>query len=470
MNESRPESLDPMDARAIASAIARGEMRAVDILESTLQRIDATHSEINAFTRLTRERAAREAEAVDTQRARGAALSPLAGVPYAVKDLFDVAGLATHAGSRLLARAAPAAQDAVLVKRLAQAGAVLVGATNMDEFAYGFTTENTHYGTTRNPWAPAHIAGGSSGGSAAAVAAGVVPLALGSDTNGSIRVPASFCGLFGLKPTFERLPRTGTYPFVADLDHLGPFARNVADLALAYDLLQGPDARDPACATRQAEPVAAAISDGIGGLRIGILGGYFDAWADDAARQSVAVAAEALGASARVEWNDAELARAAAFIITASQGGALHQHHLRDSYAELEPLSRDRLIAGLLQPASWLVQAQRLRRAFLEQALASFANVDVLLAPATPFSAPAVGSSAVLLNGQTVPVRAAAGLLTQPISFIGLPVAVAPVAAPVAGRPPAPGVQIIAAPWREDLCLRVAAVIEARCIGTAARR
>jgi len=158
----------------------------------------------------------------------GAALPPLAGVPYAVKNLFDVQGLTTLAGSRINRDRPPAKQDAVLVARMRAAGAVLLGALNMDEYAYGFTTENTHYGPTRNPHDPSRTAGGSSGGSAAAVAAGLVPIALGSDTNGSIRVPSSLCGIFGLKPTYGRLSRSGTYPFVASLDHLGPFARSAA--------------------------------------------------------------------------------------------------------------------------------------------------------------------------------------------------------------------------------------------------
>ncbi|WP_281077697.1 amidase family protein, partial [Variovorax paradoxus] len=183
-------------------------------------------------------------------------------------------------GSYVL-EAAPANADALLVRRLERAGAVLVGALNMDEYAYGFTTENSHEGPTRNPHDLSCIAGGSSGGSGAAVAAGQVALTLGSDTNGSIRVPASLCGVFGLKPTFGRLPRSGSYPFVSSLDHLGPFARSARDLALAYDAMQGPEdpagRRDPGCTQRAVEPVAPLLVRGTQGLRIGVLGGYFRA-------------------------------------------------------------------------------------------------------------------------------------------------------------------------------------------------
>ncbi len=201
-------------------------------------------------------------------------------------------------------------------------GAVLVGALNMDEYAYGFTTENTHYGPCRNPHDTDRIAGGSSGGSGAAVAAGQVPLALGSDTNGSIRVPASLCGVWGLKPTFGRLSRRGTYPFVHSLDHLGPFAGSVEALALAYDALQGPDPLDPGCHALRAQPVADQLDLGIAGLRVGLLGGYFADNASPPARAAAAQAAGALGATDVVEWPDAGLARAAAFISLQAKAAA----------------------------------------------------------------------------------------------------------------------------------------------------
>ncbi len=201
-----------------------------------------------------------------------AASGPLAGVAFAAKNLFDVQGMTTLAGSKINATAAPAAADSFVIRKLEAAGAALIGSTHVDEYAYGFTTENTHYGATRNPRNPAHAAGGSSGGSAATVAAGLVPLALGSDTNGSIRVPASFCGVWGLEPTFGRLSRSGCFPFVASLDHVGPLAATPELLARAYDAMQGPDPADPACAQRPVEPVSPALGQGIEGLRVGLAG------------------------------------------------------------------------------------------------------------------------------------------------------------------------------------------------------
>ncbi|RYY91511.1 MAG: AtzE family amidohydrolase, partial [Comamonadaceae bacterium] len=296
-------------------AVAGGEASALEVCEATLGRIEATNGEVNAFTEATATRARAEAAAVDARRARGEALPPLAGLPYAVKNLFDIEGLTTVAGSRVNRGLPPAQEDAVLVQRMAAAGAVLVGALNMDEYAYGFTTENTHYGPSRNPHDLARIAGGSSGGSGAAVAAGQVPLALGSDTNGSIRVPASLCGTWGLKPTFGRLSRRGTYPFVHSIDHLGPLGDSVEALALSYDAMQGADALDPGCHALRVQPAMPVLGRGVDGLRIGVLGGYFRDNASEPARAAVASAAKALGASDEVAWPDAALARAAAFII-----------------------------------------------------------------------------------------------------------------------------------------------------------
>ena len=196
-------------------------------------------------------------------------------MPFAVKNLFDVAGLPTLAGSKINRGRPPAERDSPLITRLEAAGAVLVGTLNMGEYAYDFTGENIHYGASCNPHATAHMAGGSSGGSGASVAGGLVPLSLGSDTNGSIRVPSSFCGLFGLKPTYGRLSRAGSFPFVASLDHLGPLARSTLDLALAYDAMQGYDPADPVCVDRAAEPVVPGLEHGINGLRVAVAGGYF---------------------------------------------------------------------------------------------------------------------------------------------------------------------------------------------------
>ena len=444
------------DASRMAQAVRSGAVSARELLAASLARIEATNGQVNAFTMQTRARAEAEADAIDAQRARTPqALGPLAGVPFAVKNLFDIEGEVTVAGSTVNRSHAPAEADAVLVQQMQSAGAVLVGALNMDEYAYGFTTENTHYGPCHNPHDLARISGGSSGGSGAAVAAGHLPITLGSDTNGSIRVPASLCGVWGLKPTFGRLSRRGTYPFVYSIDHLGPLASSVAGLALAYDALQRADARDPGCHALRVQPVTPLMQGAAPGLRIGVLGGYFEEHASAAARQAVSLAAQALGTTNTVQWPDAALGRAAAFIITASEGGSLHLDDLRTQSSDFEPLSVDRFIAGALQPADWYLRAQRFRRIYRERVNALFADWDVLIAPATPVSAPLIGTEWLDLNGTQQPCRAAMGLLTQPISFAGCPVVTAPLWPEGTGGMPL-GVQLIAAPWREDLAFAAA--------------
>lgn len=447
-------------ALEIARQVRSGERSATAVLEATLAQVQELGPRYHCFTAVTESRARREAAAIDARRARGDTLPSLAGVPYAVKNLFDTQGETTLAGGRVNAGNPPAARDAALVARLRDAGAVLVGALNMDEHAYGFTTENTHYGACRNPHDLTRIAGGSSGGSAAAVAGGLVPLTLGSDTNGSIRVPASLCGVFGLKPTFGRLPRTGSYPFVGSLDHLGPFAASAADLALAYDVLQGADADDTACAQRAIEPTLTALTTDRP-LRVAVLGGYFSHWAGPEARLAVDMAARALDAADTIELAGAEQARAAAFIITAAEGGALHRQRLTTRYDDYEPHSRARLVAGSLVPAAWVQQAQRIRQRVYRDALALFARYDVLIAPATPVPATAIGTDTLTLAGRPLPARASMGLLTQPISCLGLPVCAAPLWPGIGPDAHLPlGVQLIGAPWREADCLLAAHRLE----------
>ncbi|HEX3913181.1 MAG TPA: AtzE family amidohydrolase [Steroidobacteraceae bacterium] len=454
-------------AAQIAAQISQGARSAASVLADAKALIAARNPELNCFTATTFERAAREAAAIDDLRAQGRGLPPLAGVPFAVKNLFDVEAMVTLAGAKINAGNAAAAADATIVSRLSRAGAILVGALNMEELAYGFLTENHHYGVTRNPRDRTRGAGGSSGGSAAAVGAGMVPITLGSDTSGSIRVPASLCGVFGLKPTYGRLSRTGTYPFVNSFDHVGPFASDVLGLALAYDAMQGPDPDDPACAQRPVEPVSTALALPRG-LRIGILGGWFHDWADPAARRSVQLAAAALGATQWAELKHAEVARAAAYIITGAEGGALHRPRLLEQYEDFGPASRARLVAGSLIPASWVVQAQRVRRQAYLEAVALFDRFDLLIAAAAPAVAPRVGQETLLINGRSIATKAGLGVLTQPISCIGLPVCTVPVW-PGEGETPEErelpvGVQIIGAPWREDLCLAAARTLEQAAI------
>jgi 1-carboxybiuret hydrolase len=443
-------------ATKIARAVTVSETSATAIVEAALARITERDPILNSFTSVVTDRARKRAQAIDIAHAKGRSLGPLAGVPFAVKNLFDVAGLTTLAGSKINRSLAPSTHDSPLIERLEGAGAVLVGALNMGEYAYDFTGENIHDGPSRNPHDVKRMTGGSSGGSGAAVAGGLVPVALGSDTNGSIRVPASLCGIFGLKPTYGRLPRNRTFPFVASFDHLGPFARTTRDLALIYDAMQGHDPDDPACAERAIEPTVSRLDDGVDGLRIAVADGYFRKGAFPEARVALDRVAAALHVNRDIEIPEAQRARAAAYVISATEGASLHLDRLRTKARDFDPAVRDRLIAGTLIPATLVNKAQKFRRWYRERVLELFSDVDVILAPATPCTAPLIGQQTFVLDSVELPVRANLGIYTQPISFIGLPV----VAVPVALDPLPIAIQIIAAPWREDIALRVAHALE----------
>ncbi|MEA5501586.1 AtzE family amidohydrolase [Halotia wernerae UHCC 0503] len=453
-----------LSAHEIARRVASGGISARTIVETMLVRIASQNPEINAFTDVIAGRALAQADAIDAKRAKGEKLGPLAGVPYAVKNLFDIEGLPTRAGSKINRDLAPAKRDSFLGRRMNEADAICLGGLNMGEYAYDFTGENEHDGPSRNPHDRTRMTGGSSGGSGAAVASGMVPVALGSDTNGSIRVPGALCGIFGLKPTYGRLGRSDTFPFVGALDHLGPFARSAKDLALVYDALQGTDEADAGQTPRPAEPCFANVGLGGEGLRIAVGGGYFAQSGEPPVFDAVARAAKALNATREAILPEAHRARAAAYTITTIEGAQLHEKRLRERAADFDPATRDRLLAGLMVPAAWYVKAQRFRRWYADQVLKLFADVDAILLPATPCSAPKLGQVTMNIGGQEMLVRPNLGIYTQPISFIGLPVALAPIH--TKGAMPL-GVQIVAAPWREDIALRVAFELERQGIATA---
>ncbi|WP_022970621.1 AtzE family amidohydrolase, partial [Xanthomonas maliensis] len=365
----------------------------------------------------------------------------LAGVPYVVKDLFDIAGQVTTAGAQVRAHCPPASRDAAVVQRLADAGAVLVGTANMDEFAYGFATVNAHYGATANPHDPLHLAGGSSGGSAAAVAAGLVPFALGSDTNGSIRVPAALCGVYGLRPTHGSLPLEGVFGFVDALDVVGPFATCVADLRRVYEVMLGTSV--PCCDSA--------------GLRVARLGGWFQRNLDPELENGLTAVLSGCRSSEVVELPEAERARAAAFVLTAAEGGHRHRASLGTHAEQFDPATRDRLLAGLQLPACAVADAQRFAHWFVGAMRQLWDTVDVLIAPTVPCVAPRIDQDTIQIDGLPVSARANLGVLTQPLGLAGCPVLAAPLPRP--GRLPL-GVQLIAAPGREDRLFALAAQLE----------
>ncbi len=387
------------------------------------------------------------------------------GAAVAVKDLFDIEGVVTRAGSTLRAAHPPASADATTVARLREAGAHLVGATNMDEFAYGFTTENSHFGTTRNPHDPDRIAGGSSGGSAAAVAAGVVRIALGTDTNGSIRVPAAFCGIFGLRPTYGLVPRTGAVAFVPGLDAVGPLARTPDDIALAMDVIAGPDGVDPTCSEQPAGAPSYrdALDRGIDGLRV--VSGAGELW--NGAHPDVEAAArlvcDALGARAALELPDVGRARGAAIVITAAEGAAQHRDALLATPDAFDVRTRGRFLAGLGVPAIDYIDAQRFRRWWQQRVLAVLAEIDILVVPTVACLPPLLDAPTVEIAGRQLPTGAVLGRFTQPLSLIGLPALSVPVLT-VDGLPA--GVQLVGRPGSDATLIAAAAHLHRTGIAT----
>ncbi len=445
------------DAVSIAENVLSGKVSAKEITQATLTIIAARNDQLNCFTSIITETALQDAENIDREIIEGKNPGVLAGVPFAVKNLFDIAGLTTLAGAKINAENPPAIQDATAIRRLKQAGAVLVGALNMDEYAYGFVTENAHYGATHNPHDLKRVAGGSSGGSAAAVAAGLVPFTLGSDTNGSIRVPAALCGVFGFKPTYGRLSRAGVKLFSSSLDHIGTFTNSVRDIATIFDVLQGEDEKDPICTKRPMIQCLPQLNNDISNLKIAIADDYFTQNAEPAALAAVQKVAEALNISEYVTIPEAKIARAAAFIITACEGANLHLDKLKTRPQDFDFATRDRFLAGALIPSNWYLQAQRFRWWYRNQVREVFQNLDIIIAPTTPIAAPLIGQQTMILNGQEILVRPHLGLFTQPLSFIGLPV----LSVPIKQENSLPlGVQLIAAPYNEALILQVAATLE----------
>ena len=452
------EDIRFLPAHQISELVKSQKLSAREVVDFFLEKISEVNPKVNAYTEVLTHRARKTADAVDLRIKHGETLGPLAGVPFAVKNLYDIDGITTLAGSKINADHTAAKKDAELIKRMESAGAILIGAVTMGEYAYDFTGENQHYGACRNPWDTARMTGGSSSGSGSATAAGIAPISLGSDTNGSIRVPASLCGIFGLKPTYGRLPRTGSFPFCDSLDHLGPLARTVQDLAIAFDALQGFDKHDHACQNQPVLATQKALSQGIDDLRINVASGYFKCSDFPQAQNAINKVASALNAVESTEIEGALEGRSAAYLITNVEGSRFHLPRLQERVEDFDADTRDRFIAGTMIPASWYARAQQVRHWYLQNALKVFESVDLLIAPATPVTAPKIGQKMLKINGEEVLLRPNMGYYTQPISAIGLPSVTIPTIDNQTGLPI--GVQLIAAPWREDLCLRAAAFLE----------
>jgi aspartyl-tRNA(Asn)/glutamyl-tRNA(Gln) amidotransferase subunit A len=435
-------------AADIAQAVRDGVVSAQAVVDAALARIERIDRSVNAFTAIASDRARKRALQIDGKRSAGAPLGELAGVPFAVKAMIDVAGITTTGGSALYRDAAPAAQDAAVVRRLEAAGAVCVGALNMDEFGMGGTTENACFGATRNPHDPTRTPGGSSGGCAAAVAAGLVPIAIGSDALGSVRLPASLCGVYGLRPTRGTIDDAGVLGSGGTLPTLGPLARSVADIALCHHAMRGaPDA-------------PAAHPD----LRIAAAGGYFRERLDADAHDALERALQALGVTRTVDFPEPRRARAASTLINAAESATTKLPLLRTRLAQFDPATRDRFLAHALLPAQWYLQAQRFRRRHNAAVRRLFEEVDVLIMPATPCVAPPIGTPTLRIDGIDFPTGPMLGWFTQPLAGTDCPALTVPIARP--GRLPI-GIQLFGPPGREAWLFDVASRLESTGVAAA---
>jgi len=443
----------------LARLIGTKQVSPVEVVRACLDRITALDGTLRTFITVCAEPALQAAHAALARVLAGETLGPLDGVPIGLKDLFDTAGVRTTAGSRILADRVPGT-DATVVTRLTGAGAIVLGKLNMHEFAYGPLGRNAHYGDTVNPWDAGRprVPGGSSSGSGAAVAAGLVPAALGSDTGGSIRMPASLCGVTGLKPTYGRVSRAGVLPLAWTMDHVGPMARTAEDCALLLGAMAGYDPGDASTSVLPVPDYARALSGSIAGVRVGVLRqGFLDASAADVAAgvEAAARMLQSLGAKtddAAIE--QMEHVPAAAFAIVASEALAYHAGWLKSRPADYQPDVRERLQAAAFVTGAQYVRAQQTRALIRDAVDEALRHRDLLLAPATPITAPALDETHADIRGERVSVTAAMIRLTRPFNLSGHPVCAVPCGFTAEGLPI--GMQIIGRPFDEVTVLRVA--------------
>lgn len=448
-----------MNIQEAGASLRARRISAVELTRAALDRVRKL-AHLNAFITVLDEEALRQAAARDQELVRGHDRGPLHGIPVAVKDVFCTKGIRTTCGARIFADHVPD-RDAAVVERLQAAGAVLLGKTNMHELAFGITSSNPHFGAVRNPWDPERIPGGSSGGSGVAVASGMALMAMGSDTGGSIRIPAAFCGTVGLKPTFGRVSRYGVMPLDFTLDHMGPLTRTVRDAAITLSVIAGHDPRDETSSRRPVNSYLPPEAVSLGGVRIGLPENfYFDRVDPEAAEavRTMARTAESLGALVvPVRVPDIAAINTVGRIIVQAEASALLERYLnRRSEFGADVLAL--LDQGRLLPATDYINAQRLRRLMRSEFRSVFQQTDCLFTPTTPTAAPRIGQTTLEFNGASEDVRLASTRLVRAINVLGLPALSLPCGFNREGLPL--GLQIIGRPFDEALLFRVAAALE----------
>lgn len=448
------------DLTALRNALASGDVSSEDVTRVYVERIARYDQTLSSYITVCAEEALEAARESDRAVARGRARRPLEGVPLGIKDLIDTRGVRTTSGSQLEGARVPL-EDAEVWVKLRAAGAHLLGKHNLHEFAFGATNENPHYGASRNPWDTARISGGSSGGSAVAVAADLSPASIGTDTGGSIRIPAAFCGVFGLKPTYGRVSVRGISPLAYSLDHAGPITRSVRDAALLMDIIAGFDVEDDLSLHAPLRSFGGRLGRGAKDVRIGVSRSFFF---ENVQREIVLRAHELLerlaGEGAVIEEMDLDLSDVpgAQDIIITSEALYAHQQRLTGGGDLYGADVRERLLRGNGFTAVDYARAQRVRYALRARMRRVFEHVDLLLAPTVAFLPTPIGAGSVLLPSGEEPVRSHLTRLTNPLNLAGIPALSVPCGRSSAGLPI--GMQLIGPELQEDLVLQVGEVIE----------
>jgi len=446
----------------VAPALARGALSPVELTRAVLDRIERLDGRLNCYITLLTDSALDQARTAEAEIRRGAYRGPLHGIPIAVKDNLETAGIRTTAGSKILAEHVPA-EDAPAVARLKAAGAVILGKTNLHEFGMGATSINPHYGASHNPWDLECVTGGSSGGSAAAVAAGLCFAALGTDAGGSVRIPAALCGAVGLKPTHGRVPVRGCIgASKPTVDHIGPLTRSVADAALLLRVMAGPDARDPT--TDHVPPLPSEFdrSTGIAGLRIGIPGEHYFAEVDE---EVASLVRAAIGELARLGATVADVSIADHDALLAGVAGldgenaVYHRTWMRTRLREYSTAVQVRLLATQFIPARDLATAHRVRRLFADRYRETFRAVDLLATPTVVAPAYPIADAEAEASGDTSKQNPSLARNTRPANLTGLPAISVPAGFTRGGLPV--GLQLIGRAFDEATVLRTAAAYEA---------
>ncbi|MDP3064298.1 MAG: amidase [Chloroflexota bacterium] len=453
-----------LSAAEAVRRIARRELSPVELLDASLARVQALDGALNSFITLLGDEARKVAKQREMEAAAGVLRGPLHGVPIGIKDIIHVKGVRTTAGSRIMADTV-AVEDAEVLARLKRSGAIVVGKTNCHEFAWGGTNINPHYGACHNPWDLARIPGGSSGGSAAAVAAGLCAAALGSDTGGSIRAPAHFCGIVGIKPTLGRVSRHGVVPLSWSLDTVGPMTRTVEDAAILLGVMAGRDSKDFACSRRTAPDYSKALAGNIRGLRVGLPKRYFyealDPRVERAVKAALAVL-ERLGAViSEVSFPSIDEAPSLGRVIMMSEASAFHDPWLRSRPQDYGADVRLRLEQGRLFLATDYVRAQQARTVISRQYASLLEQVDVLVTPTCPVPSPLIAGERIVLGGEQVDAHAVVSRFTRPFNLVGAPTISIPCGYTESGLPI--GLQIAGRLFDEASVLRVAHAYEQAC-------